>query len=194
MQEKYSEAFFVFDEYLNADYYPYASYYFNVTGLTSYFNFLTPAYPSNPYQDFLNLDTTRNSIHVGKLAYNDGNSTVEAFLIPDWFKSVRSKLPPLLINYKVLIYNGQNDIILGPAMCENFLRTLVWPGHNAFLAAKKIIWKVLPSDQQVAGYVRQTGEFTQAVVRNAGHILPADQPRAAYDLISRFIKNTPFTN
>jgi len=194
LQERYSEGFFVFDEYLNADYYPYNSYYFNVTGLTSYFNFLTPTYHSNPYVEFLNLESTRNSIHVGRLAYDDGNSTVEEYLIPDWFKSVRYKLPPLLQTYKVLIYNGQNDIILGPAMCENFLRTLVWSGHNDFLSASKIIWKVQPTDQQVAGYVREVNNFRQIVVRNAGHILPADQPRVALDMITRFVNGESFSN
>merc|ERR1712224_527998 len=117
-----------------------------------------PTYHSNPYVEFLNLESTRNSIH-------DYNSTVEEYLIPDWMKSIRYKLPPLLENYKVLIYNGQNE----------------------FLSANKLIWKVESTDQQVAGYVRQAQQFTQVIVRNAGHILPADQPRAALDMITRFI-------
>merc|ERR1712137_606761 len=194
MQERYTDAFFVFDEYLNADFYPYESFYYNATGLDSYFNFLTPTYPPNPYIPFLELDSTKNSIHTGSYPYHDYNSTVEAYLIPDWMKSIRYKLPPLLENYKVLIYNGQNDVILGGPVCENFLRGLVWSGQNDFLAASKIIWKVESSDQQVAGYVRQAQQFTQAAVRNAGHILPADQPRAALDLITRFITNQPYTN
>ena len=194
LKGEYTQAFFTFDEYLNADFYPYASFYFNATGLDSYFNFLTPTYHSNPYIEFLNLESTRNSIHVGNNSYHDYNSTVEEYLIPDWMKSIRYKLPPLLENYKVLIYNGQNDIILGGPVCENFLRTLVWSGQNEFLSANKLIWKVESTDQQVAGYVRQAQQFTQIIVRNAGHILPADQPRAALDMITRFINNQPFTN
>lgn len=191
---EYTQAFFTFDEYLNADFYPYDSFYFNATGLSSYFNFLTPTYHSNPYVEFLNLETTRNSIHTGNYPYNDYNSTVEEFLIPDWMKSIRYKLPPLLENYKVLIYNGQNDIILGGPVCENFLRGLVWSGQNDYLSASKLIWKVESTDQQVAGYVRQADNFTQIIVRNAGHILPADQPRAALDMITRFITNQAYTD
>ena len=149
LKKDYSAAFFTFDEYLNADFYPYASFYFNATGLDNYFNFLTPVYHTNPYIEFLNLNTTRNSIHVGDNRYHDYNSTVEEYLIPDWMKSIRYKLPPLLENYKVLVYNGQNDIILGGPVCENFLRGLVWSGQNEFLAAQKIIWKVETTDQQV---------------------------------------------
>lgn len=190
----YTDAFYVFDEYLNADFYPYTSYYYNVTGLSSYYNFLTPVYHTNPYIEFLNLESTRNSIHTGANPYHDYNSTVEQYLIGDWMVSIRYKLPPLLENYKVLIYNGQNDIILAGPLCENFLRTLNWSGQDEYLSAKKIIWRVEPTDQQVAGYARQVGNFTQVLVRDAGHILPADQPRAAKDMITRFINNQPFTN
>jgi len=192
LQQTYSKAFFVFDEYLNADFYPYASYYFNVTGLTSYYNFLTPTYHSNPYIEFLNLPTTKGSIHVGINPYHDYNSTCETYLIPDWMKSIAYKLPDLLNNYKVLVYNGQNDVILSGPVCENFLRTIQWDGQNQYLSAEKIIWKVEQTDQQVAGYVRQALNFRQVLVRNAGHILPADQPRAAFDMISRFIFDISF--
>jgi len=196
MQLNYTSAFYVFDQYLNGDFWTYGTYYFNVTGLTSYDNFLTPTYPPNPYVEYLNLASTRNSIHTGNYPYNDYNATVEQYLIPDWMVSIRYKLTPLLDNYKVLIYNGQNDIILAGPLCENFLRTLYWSGQNEYLSAEKIIWKVESTDQQVAGYVRQVSasSLTQIQVRNAGHILPADQPRAALDMITRWITNQPFTN
>lgn len=42
------------------------------------------------------------------------------------------------------------------------------------------------------GYVHQCGNFTEALVRNAGHMVPYDQPENALDLISRFIYNKPF--
>ncbi len=50
-------------------------------------------------------------------------------------------------------------------------------------------------DDQVAGYVRTVGQnFTYAIVRGAGHIVPYDQPRAALDMITRFVENQPWTN
>lgn len=196
MQQNYTSAFHVFDRYLNGDFWSYGTFYYNTTGLDNYDNFLTPDYPENPYVEFLNLASTRNSIHTGNYAYHDYNATVESYLIPDWMVSIRYKLTPLLENYKVLMYNGQNDIILAGPLCENFLRTLNWSGQNAYLSAPKIIWKVESTDQQVAGYVRQVSadSFTQAAVRDAGHLVPADQPRAAQDLITRWIKGELFTN
>ena len=44
--------------------------------------------------------------------------------------------------HKVLIYNGQYDIILAGPMCERFLRTLEWKGTAEYLSADKIIWNV----------------------------------------------------
>lgn len=126
----YLKAFLAFDEFLNGDFYPYPTYFFNITGTTNYFNFLDPVYPPNPFDQYLNLNTTRSKIHVGSVPYASGNSTVEAYLINDWMKSVAPILPPLLENYKVMIYNGQLDIILGPPLTEKFLRNIPWYEKN----------------------------------------------------------------
>lgn len=134
---------------MNGDFWPYGTFYYNVTGLTSYFNFLDPVYPSNPYQNYLNLNTTQAAIHVNSVVYEHYNKTVETYLIGDWMKSVANVLPTLLNNYKVMIYNGQNDVILGPPPAENFIRTIPWNGQLNYLATPKIIWRVNPTDAEV---------------------------------------------
>ena len=48
---------------------------------------------------------------------------------------------------QVLIYNGQNDVILGPALCENFLRSLSWSGSREYLKAERLVWKLAGSDE-----------------------------------------------
>jgi len=188
-------AFEYFDEYLNGDFYQYPTFYENVTGLGSYFNFLDPVYPSNPYTAFLNLPETQSSIHVrDNTIYSHYNKTVETYLIGDWMRSVAPILPTLLDNYKVMIYNGQNDVILGPPPAENFIRTIPWSLQLEYLATPKIVWKVNESDSEPAGYVRQTGDFVQVVIRDAGHMVPTDQPARAYDMITRFINGESFAN
>ena len=143
------KAFEYFDMYLNGDFYQYPTFYENVTGLGSYFNFLDPVYPSNPYTAFLNLESTQNSIHVRKTVYEHYNKTVESYLIGDWMRSVSSVMPTLLDNYRVMIYNGQNDVILGPPPAENYIRTIPWSGQLDFLATPKIVWKVNENDSEV---------------------------------------------
>jgi len=107
-------------------------------------------------------------------------------------KSVASILPNLFDNYKVLVYNGQNDVILAAPPCELFLRTLQWSGSAVYANASKVIWKLKPTDVDPVGYARTANKFTYVVVRNAGHLLPQDQPEAAFDMITRFINGVPF--
>jgi vitellogenic carboxypeptidase-like protein len=67
-----------------------------------------------------------------------------------------------------------------------------WKYSKEFSTTKRLIWKVSKKDQEIAGYAKNIGNFTQVVVRNAGHIVPFDQPRAALDMITRFVKSIPF--
>eukprot|EP00008_Paramoeba_atlantica_P006164 CAMPEP_0201487890 /NCGR_PEP_ID=MMETSP0151_2-20130828/16123_1 /ASSEMBLY_ACC=CAM_ASM_000257 /TAXON_ID=200890 /ORGANISM="Paramoeba atlantica, Strain 621/1 / CCAP 1560/9" /LENGTH=452 /DNA_ID=CAMNT_0047873059 /DNA_START=47 /DNA_END=1405 /DNA_ORIENTATION=+ len=193
MQERYLDAFFVFDEFLNGDFYPNPTFFNNLTGITNYYNFDTPAYPPDPYPQYMDQQFVRQAIHVGSGTYWDYNLTVDQMLQGDWMKSVRPVIPTLLENYKVMIYNGQYDIILPAPMCEDFLRQLPWSGQKDYLLADKQIWHV---ENQPAGYVRQasgsSGSLTQVVVRQAGHLLPTDQPERALDLITNFVLDQPW--
>jgi len=190
--EQYVPAFELFDAMLNGDFYKYPTYYTNITGTTNYFNFGDPDYPPNPYQAFLNLASTRKAIHVGTYGYWDYNQTVEFHLIGDWMKSVAEVMPDLLNNYKVLVYNGQLDIILGAPLAEKFYKTIPWEGRSDYLEARKIVWKAPGDNNEVAGFVRAVRNFRQVVVRGAGHMVPQDQPIRAYDMITRFIDDKPF--
>jgi len=58
---------------------------------------------------------------------------------------------------------------------------------------KKVQWRLNPNDTDPVGYVRQAGTFSYVVVRNAGHLLPQDQPAPAFDMITRFVDGKPWT-
>jgi len=183
-------AFRAFDEFMNGDFYPYPTYYTNITGTTNYFNFGDPNYPPNPYPAYLQQTAVRSALHVGTYGYQDYNQTTEFYLMHDWMKSVAHLMPTLLNNYKVMTYNGQYDIILGPPAAEKYYRTMDWDGKNDYLRAKKKLWS--PPTAPVAGYVRSARNYRQVVLLHAGHMVPADQPLAAYDMITRFVDGVPF--
>ena len=63
-----------------------------------------------------------------------------------------------------------------------------------FRTASKNVWRVEDDNTTVAGYWRNIGNFHQVIVRNAGHILPYDQPKAALDMMTRFINETAKTD
>eukprot|EP01129_Flabellula_baltica_P003071 TRINITY_DN12919_c0_g1_i1.p1 TRINITY_DN12919_c0_g1~~TRINITY_DN12919_c0_g1_i1.p1 ORF type:complete len:469 (-),score=88.71 TRINITY_DN12919_c0_g1_i1:27-1391(-) len=192
--QDYVGAFKVIDELINGDFYPYPTFFYNATGSGDYFNIMDTDYPNNPYSKFITQDSVRTQLHVGDIKYWGYNRTVEEHLIRDWLVTTRPQLEVLINNYKVLIYNGQNDLILGPPLCENFLRTLNWDHQSEYLNAKKIIWKIKETDRYVAGFAREVGNFRQVIVRDAGHMVPLDQPERALDMIERFVDGRSFQN
>ena len=145
------------------------------------------------FEQYLKQDKIRNLINVGNHSFNDG-AKVESFMKEDVVQSVADELVEVINNYKVMLYNGQLDIIVAPVVTENFLAKLNWKGVNSYLNAPKVQWKVNRTDPEIAGYVKSVvkspqRQFHYVTVRNAGHILPFDKPREAQDLIRRFINN-----
>ena len=118
---------------------------------------------------------------------------MEQRLLGTWMVGVTQFLVPLLEQYKVLIYSGQNDIILGPPLTENALRSTAlakWSRQADFVKAPKSTWHL---GADLAGYARVVGNFSYVVVRGAGHMVPGDQPVRALDLITRFVEGRPFS-
>ncbi|KAF7288078.1 hypothetical protein GWI33_000131 [Rhynchophorus ferrugineus] len=147
---QFIKAFKVFDELLNGDTNNHTSIFKNITGFDNYFNYLYPVDPLNTelllMGKYIQRLDVRQSIHVGNTSFNIENQIVEQNLMNDVMQSIASWLSELLNNYRVLIYNGQLDIIINIKLLQ---------GIN-------------------------------------GHMVPADQPAWAFDLISRFTRNKTF--
>ncbi|OBS77858.1 hypothetical protein A6R68_19753, partial [Neotoma lepida] len=139
-----------------------SSYFQNVTGCTNYYNILqcTELEDKGYYEKFLSLPQVREAIHVGNQTFSDGVE-VEKYLREDTMQSVKSWLAEIMDHYKVLLYNGQLDIIVAAALTERSLMAMDWKGSQEYRKAKKIVWKIFESDKDVAGYVRNVGRFHQ---------------------------------
>lgn len=185
----YIKAFESFDALLNGDLTPYESFFYNQTGFSYYFNYLHSK-DDGPYGDmavYVQKDIMRRSLHVGKLTFHS-DSKVEEFLKEDVMKSVKPWIEVLVENYRVLFYNGQLDIIVPYPLTINFLQKLQWSGADEYKTAPRNKWMV---GDEIAGYSKSVKGFTEVLVRNAGHMVPEDQPRWALDLITRFVNNKP---
>ncbi|XP_004045281.1 probable serine carboxypeptidase CPVL [Gorilla gorilla gorilla] len=187
-KQNWFEAFEILDKLLDGDLTSDPSYFQNVTGCSNYYNFLRCTEPEDQlyYVKFLSLPEVRQAIHVGNQTFNDG-TIVEKYLREDTVQSVKPWLTEIMNNYKVLIYNGQLDIIVAAALTERSLMGMDWKGSQEYKKAEKKVWKIFKSDNEVAGYIRQVGDFHQVIIRGGGHILPYDQPLRAFDMINRFI-------
>ncbi|XP_064431180.1 probable serine carboxypeptidase CPVL isoform X3 [Mirounga angustirostris] len=187
-EKRWRQASEVLDKLLDGDLTNNPSYFQNITGCPSYYSILQCKEPEdqNYYGKFLSLPQVRQAIHVGNRTFSDG-SEVEKYMREDTVKSVKLWLAELMNNYKVLIYNGQLDIIVAASLTERSLMAMKWKGSQKYKQAERKVWKVFKSDNEVAGYVRQVDDFYQVIVRGGGHILPYDQPLRSFDMINRFI-------
>ena len=108
-------------------------------------------------------------------------------------KSVKNWIEEVLENQlRVLIYNGQFDIIVPYPLTRSFVNSIKWSGAESFSEVRRQVWRNSTTAEPL-GYVRQSGLLTEVMVRNAGHILPYDAPEAAFDMIDRFINKKPFS-
>ena len=193
------KSFTVWDEMLNGDVFPYPNYFHNITGSNDYDNFMRTNAPASFgfYGTFVNTPAVRRQIHAGNQTNGINAHECELHLLEDFMVSFKQELGVLMDNYKVLIYSGQLDIIIGAPLTEAFLPTVPWSGQKAFAATQRAVWRRPEDADPVAGYVQELpnegGGFAYAIVRGAGHIVPADQPKRAVDMITRFVEGKPFT-
>ncbi|GFX54243.1 probable serine carboxypeptidase CPVL [Trichonephila clavipes] len=177
---------------INFNVLPYKSLFQIFTGMNFYYNFLTSDTPKEfaYFMDYIELPQFRKALHIGNLTFQNG-SIAQKNLLMDIMKSVKSKVAVLMDNYRVMFYNGQLDIIIPYPLTLNFLKSIDWKYANEYKKTKRQIWR-LNDSKQIAGYVHNVGDFYEVLVRNAGHILPYDQPKVALDLISRFVNRISF--
>ncbi|KAJ8977296.1 hypothetical protein NQ317_007435 [Molorchus minor] len=173
----YIKAFQIFDNLLNGDLNNHTSLFKNITD------------PDNvELQDmikYIQRADIRAAIHVGNSTFNVEDHTVELNLMNDVMQSVAPWISELLSNYRVLVYNGQLDIIVAYPLTVNYLQNLQFSGADQYKTAARSKWYV---GTDLAGYVKQAGNLTEVLVRDAGHMVPADQPEWSFDLITRFTR------
>lgn len=188
-KEKWQEAYGVFDQLINSDEFPYGSLFFNLTGYKFYFNYLkTSDDESEFYGKFLQSPEIRRALHVGSIPFDNGEE-VRKNMQQDMMKSVAPWVAELLSHYRGVIYNGQLDIIVAYPLTERYLQNLNFTSAAEFKNATRCKWTV---DGEIAGYAKTAGNLTEVLVRNAGHMVPADQPKWAVDLIYRLTKKKSF--
>ncbi|KAI8441867.1 hypothetical protein MSG28_005551 [Choristoneura fumiferana] len=164
------------------------SYFKNYTGYNYYYNFLNTSDDEDMsiFATLLQNVKIRKSIHVGGLPFQSGEQ-VQIHLALDMLKSVAPMVAELLSHYRILIYSGQLDIVVAYPLTVNFLRNLQFSAATEYKMAPRKVWRV---GSDLAGYIKKAGNLTELLVRNAGHMVPHDQPKWAFEMITSFIQNT----
>ncbi|KAL9896230.1 venom serine carboxypeptidase [Glossina fuscipes fuscipes] len=177
-------AFEVFDNLLNGDM-TNGSLFHNLTGFNYYYNYLRTKEDNRTHAlgTFLQSSTVRKAIHVGNMTFHDIDTInkVEIHLKEDIMDTVAPWISELLNTYIVCIYNGQLDIIVAYPLTRNYLQHLKYKDANLYKIATREVWRM--EDGEIAGYAKHAGNLIEIMVRNAGHMAPADQPKWMYFLI-----------
>ncbi|XP_054283987.1 venom serine carboxypeptidase-like [Macrosteles quadrilineatus] len=191
-QKNWESAFNQYDALLMGDLTNGTSIFKTLTGFSFYFNFLYNQDYST-YGDmgrFLSLVNIRKNLHVGNAKFNVQSVDVEKNLIEDFMQSAKPTIEKLLnADYRVLLYNGQLDIIVAFPLTESFVDALNWNGAQDYRVAPRKPWFV---GNELAGYSRVAKNLNVLLVRNAGHMVPMDQPKWSVDFITRFTRGKPF--
>jgi carboxypeptidase C (cathepsin A) len=145
---------------------------------------LTDTNPGGCVQ-WLNLNSTKNMFHAPNVQWTECNNEVYNYFKSDITSgAITAMMPTILENIKVMIWNGQDDLIVNTVGVENFLSGIQWPFMPNFLRSRKAVWKVQGS---IAGYAQSYSNMTFVVLLKAGHSGNLNQPVAIIDMVNRFI-------
>jgi len=140
------------------------------------------------YEDFCNLETTRQALHVGNLEFpNSGN--VYMSMINVFMDDGREDIEFCLERYRTLIYNGNFDIICDHTGIMDMILDLNWTGLENYKAADRQVY-YCRNDGETVGYLTKADNLNLLAVRNAGHMVPLNQPVHAQQMIEEFTSGT----
>ncbi len=96
------------------------------------------------------------------------------------------------LNVRTLIYNGQNDMIVNTAGVLSYLNSLEWQYAKEWRERPKKMLSEFGS--QNLGWYKQYRNLIFVQLRNAGHLVPADQPRSAWTMLNKYFLNSWWFN
>ncbi|XP_054282680.1 venom serine carboxypeptidase-like [Macrosteles quadrilineatus] len=148
------------------------------------YNYLPQTADTSDWDYYIQSQATRKAIHVGNLEYDEQSDEVYNHLVNNMVQSVKPWVEVLLENgYPMVFYVGQVDVICAYPMVINFVRSLNWTGQAEYLNATRTQWH---EGNDLAGYVKAANNLADVLVRDAGHMVPSDQPFWAYQLVNKF--------
>ncbi|ODM93970.1 Venom serine carboxypeptidase [Orchesella cincta] len=180
-QENYLEAFSAWTQVTQID-------IRNLTGFGALYNIYLDELPFVDMTSFVTLNSTRKALKVGSRNFSFVNPAQQSRMHANMMKSMIQKLDTLLNEgFRMLMYVGNMDITTGHLGVAEVIKLLSWEGKTELINGTRTIWKV---NNRVAGYITSSTNATFAIVRNAGHGVPGDQPEWVLDVVGKFLNVT----
>jgi vitellogenic carboxypeptidase-like protein len=123
-----------------------------------------------------------------KVNYSQGSNDVYNALGVDFMQPCTNVVESILNNWNlpILIYNGQDDLIVTSPGTMSWVEKMNWVNGTTFAAQDFEVW----NDEKfnTIGYKKRVGLLELRIVNKAGHLVPQDQPASALDMITDFIE------
>ncbi|XP_059314691.1 serine carboxypeptidase-like [Lycium ferocissimum] len=141
--------------------------------------------------DFSRVDTYLNDAQVKEalgvppaIDFVSCSKKVYQAMRTDWVKNHEAGIPALLEDgINLLIYDGEYDLICNWLGNSNWVHAVEWSGQEGFGAAPSVSFTV---DGEEKGIRKNYGPLTFLKVKDAGHLVPMDQPKAALEMLQRW--------
>ncbi|KAM7309494.1 putative serine carboxypeptidase CPVL [Ixodes scapularis] len=191
-RDNFTEAKRVMDTVIDGSWGLPATLFENMTGLRQAFNLDLSTDPPElaAYESFLERHDVRAALHVGDVPFSDDYSLVQKHMYSDMMTSQARNFGELLDQgIKVLVFGGQKDLLVPFSSVERLMSRLDWKGQLEYKATERTPWML--DHSRVGGYFRQVRNYTEVLIRGAGHMVPFDKPKEVLTLVNKFIKNLP---
>ncbi|GAM20248.1 hypothetical protein SAMD00019534_034230, partial [Acytostelium subglobosum LB1] len=150
---------------------------------------------------YLSDSKVRLAIHVDNATYSaptewsECNETSSQFLT-NIDESSLHLFPYLLANLRVLVYNGQFDIICNHVGTQEYLSAMQWNGAAQWANQERSMWFAEKDGSlQTAGYFKgPVQNLTFMLVLGGSHMVPMDEPEFSFEMISKFVTNVAYNS
>ncbi|XP_010483821.1 PREDICTED: serine carboxypeptidase-like 49 [Camelina sativa] len=145
-------------------------------------------YDFSNMEKFLNLKSVRKSLGVGDIDFVSCSTSVYQAMLRDWMRNLEVGIPQLLEDgINLLVYAGEYDLICNWLGNSRWVNAMDWSGKTNFGAAEAVPFMV---DGKEAGSLKTYEQLSFLKVRDAGHMVPMDQPKAALAMLKRWMENS----
>ncbi|KAK2370895.1 serine carboxypeptidase [Trifolium repens] len=144
------------------------------------------SYDFTKMETFLNLKTVKEALGVGDLLFVFCNDIVHTAMMDDWMKNLEVGIPALLEDgIKLLVYAGEYDLICNWLGNSRWVDAMQWSGQKEFNSSVATPYLV---DSEEAGTLKSHGPLAFLKVKQAGHMVPMDQPKAALQMLKDWMQ------
>ena len=136
----------------------------------------------------------RLAVHAGNQPFNAINHDLYDKMGYDYLSSTSTKLAALLDTgrYKVLIFNGDYDVVTSSGAVEEAVQQIPWTGRDDYLKEPRQMWFWPPrpdklDETKLFGFYTLSRDLCRVVVHGAGHQVPHDQLDISRYMMEQFV-------